>query len=101
MVSAAWRSGSQVNLMNSRQAAALGVPARMAQLSRPQMFWSQTMPTGALELRADCARETQTGTMSTSPDTSNCSTCAPLVQNTETSFLILSSAENARSRSQG
>ena len=87
--------------MNWRQASAFGVPARIAQLSRPQMFWSQTIPTGAPAAMAACGRDTQVGTMSTSPDSSICSTCAPLVQKTETSFLMRSSALKARSRSQG
>ena len=33
--------------MNSRQASAFGVPARIDQLSQPQMPWSQTISTGA------------------------------------------------------
>ena len=87
--------------MNSRQASAFGVPARIDQLSTPQMFWSQTISTGAPFACADCARETQVGIMSTSPDVSICSTCAPHVHHTATSGLILSSAAKALSRLQG
>ena len=71
--------------MNSRQASAFGVPARIDQLSPPQRPWFQTISTGAPAACAACARETQVGIMSTSPEVSICSSCAPLVHQTATS----------------
>src|SRR5688500_7868508 len=71
--SEAMRFGSEANLMNSRQALALGVPARIDQWSAPQMFWSQTMLTGAPLAIAACGRDTQVAIMSTSPEVSICS----------------------------
>jgi len=57
--------------------------------------------TGAPAACADCARDTQVGSMSISPEVSICSTCAPLVHHTATDDLILSSEAKALSRSQG
>ncbi|MDT4882636.1 hypothetical protein FQZ97_1186030 [compost metagenome] len=88
--SEAMRLGSDANLMNSRQACAFGVPARMDQLSTPHRFWFQTMPTWAPEAAALCARDTQVATMSTSPDLSICSTWAPEFHHTSTLALIFS-----------
>src|ERR1035441_9385680 len=83
-VSDAMRFGSEANLMNSRQASAFGVPARIDQLSTPQRFWFQTMATGAPSAMALCGRDTQVAMMSTSPDLSICSTCAPEFHQTST-----------------
>ncbi|MNV88891.1 hypothetical protein D3C71_1831340 [compost metagenome] len=87
--------------MNSRQASAFGVPFRMDQLSQPQMFWSHTICTGAPLAMADWARDTQVAIMSTSPDPSICSTCAPVFHHTSTDGLTLSRLASARSMSQG
>src|SRR5436305_13656681 len=95
------RLGSDANLMNSRQASALGVPARIDQLSTPQRFWFQTIATGAPSAIADCGRETHVAIMSTSPDLSICSTCAPEFHHTSTFGLIASRFANALSRFSG
>ena len=87
--------------MNSRQASAFGEPFRIDQLSTPQMFWFQTMPTGAPLAIADCAREIHVLIMSTSPDPSICSTCAPVVHHTSTCFAILERLAKPRSMLQG
>src|ERR1700746_2986291 len=100
-VSAAWRFGSEANLMNSRHASAFGVPARIDQLSPPQIPWFHTISTGAPAACAACGRDTQVGSRSISPEISICSTCAPLVHHTATDDLILSSDANALSRLQG
>src|SRR5690242_1053461 len=82
--SEAMRFGSEANLMNSRHASAFGVPARIDQLSTPQRFWFHTIATGAPSACADCGRDTQVAIMSTSPDLSICSHCAPEVHHTST-----------------
>ena len=76
--------------MNSRQASALGVPARIDQLSTPHKFWFQLIATGAPSIMAFCGRDTQVAIMSTSPDVSICVTCAPEFHHTSMLGLILS-----------
>src|SRR5882762_4231618 len=87
--------------MNSRQAAAFGVPLRIDQLSQPQTFWFHTIATGAPFAMADCARDTHVLIMSTSPEPSICSTCEPVVHHTSTCFEILSRLAIPRSRLHG
>jgi hypothetical protein len=87
--------------MNSRQASAFGVPARIDQLSTPHRFWFQTIATGAPSMIACCGRETQVAIMSTSPDDSSCVACAPEFHQTSTLGLILSRLAKARSRLSG
>ena len=99
--SPAMRLGSDANLMNSRQASAFGVPARIDQLSTPQRFWFQTIATGAPSAIADCGRDTHVAIMSTSPDLSICSTCAPEFHQTSTFGLITSRLANDLSRFSG
>src|SRR5450759_5258782 len=99
--SEAMRLGSDANLMNSRQAAALGVPARIDHVSQPQRFWFHTMVTGAPSAIAACGRDTQVPIMSTSPDLSICSTCAPVFHQTSILDLILSKLAKARSTFKG
>src|SRR3569832_2810344 len=99
--SEAMRVGSEANLMNSRQAAAFGVPARMDQLSTPQRFWFHTICTGAPSAMADCGRDAQVAIMSTSPDLSICSHCAPEFHHTSTFGLSSSSFAKALSRLSG
>ena len=100
-VSDAMRLASEANLMNSRQASAFGVPARIDQLSTPHRFWFQTIATGAPSAIALCGRETQVAIKSTSPDLSICSTCAPEFHHTSTFGLTFSRPLSARSISSG
>src|SRR5436305_7654782 len=95
------RLTSEANLMNSRQASALGVPARIDQLSTPHRFWFHEIATGAPSLMACCGREAHTAIMSTSPEESSCVACAPEFHHTSTFGLTLSRFCNARSMFNG